>query len=53
MKLVRKLAVLVLACVAGVSGAVAPPAAVASAANCSPADLPVSSPSVVSLLTCS
>nr|WP_312890589.1 alpha/beta fold hydrolase [Kutzneria kofuensis] len=42
---------LVLACVAGVGGAVAPPAAVASAANCSQADLPVSSASVVRLLT--
>jgi pimeloyl-ACP methyl ester carboxylesterase len=50
-KLVRKLAVLVLACVAGLSGAVAPPAAVASAANCSQADLPVNSSSVVRLLT--
>jgi pimeloyl-ACP methyl ester carboxylesterase len=49
--LVRKLAVLVLACVAGLSGAVAPPAASASAVTCSMSTLPVSSPSVVPLLT--
>jgi len=48
-KLVRKLAVLVIVCVAGLSGAVAPPAAIASAANCSPADLPVRSPDVLPL----
>ncbi|WP_043725751.1 alpha/beta hydrolase [Kutzneria sp. 744] len=51
MKLVRKLAVLVLACVAGLSGAVAPPTAVASAANCSQAELPVSAPALLPLLT--
>jgi pimeloyl-ACP methyl ester carboxylesterase len=50
-KLVRKLAVLSLACVAGLTGAVAPPAASASAANCSMVTLPVRSPSVLPLLT--
>ncbi|MFC0429879.1 alpha/beta fold hydrolase [Kutzneria buriramensis] len=47
--LVRKLAVLLLACVAGLTGAVAPPVASASAANCSMATLPVTAPSVVPL----
>ena len=55
MRLVRKLAVLVFACAtgvctAGLSGAVAPPAAVASAVTCSAADLPVSAPALLPLL---
>jgi pimeloyl-ACP methyl ester carboxylesterase len=49
--LVRKLAVLLLACAAGLSGAVAPPTASATSVTCSVSALPVSSPSVVPLLT--
>ncbi|MFI9381720.1 alpha/beta hydrolase [Kutzneria sp. NPDC052558] len=49
--LVSKLAVLVIACAAAFGGTAAPPAASASAVTCAVTTLPVSSPSVLPLLT--